>query len=171
MEEPMRFLWALVGVGVLLLAIMVGSSHWSRADARRKAEAPADPALVKRGDYLVNKVAHCGECHTPRNNRGQLDYSRHLQGAPMWFRPKIKVGEFEDRAPNITAGGKAGKWSAAKMTKFLSSGGEDGEKPDPPMPAYKLSVEDARAVTAYLRSLDGGGKRKKAKRKDDDDDD
>jgi len=82
----------------------------------------------------------------------------------MWFKPAIKAGEFEDEAPDITAGGKAGKWSEEKMIKFLSTGG----KADPPMPAYSLTVEDARAVTAYLRSLSGGKKKGGARRGDDD---
>lgn len=71
----------------------------------------------------------------------------------MWFRPTVRVEEFEDKAPNITSSGKAGKWSEEKMVKFLTSGSSD-----PPMPTYRLSEEDARAMTAYLRSLTGGKK-------------
>jgi mono/diheme cytochrome c family protein len=115
--------------------------------------AKGDAAQVKRGEYLVNEVARCGDCHTPRNAKGALDLTRHLQGATMWFTPKRK-GEFEDHAPDITFSGRAGKWTEAKMARFLST----GEKSDPPMPAYKLTVEDAQAVTAYLRSLPGRGK-------------
>jgi hypothetical protein len=77
----------------------------------------------------------------------------------MWFRPTVRFGEFEDKAPNITFSGKAGKWSEKKMVKFLTSG-----RSDPPMPAYRLTEEDARAITAYLRSLTGGGNRKREKR-------
>lgn len=109
-------------------------------------------ALVRHGEYLVNQVARCGDCHTPRNAKGGLDMSRHLQGAEIWFTPKPKPrGSWEDEAPDITASGVAGKWTEEKMIKFLST----GEKSEPPMPAYKLSVEDARGVTAYLRSLPG----------------
>jgi mono/diheme cytochrome c family protein len=48
-------------------------------DDNKSAEA------VKRGAYLVNKVAQCGNCHTPGNSKGELDTTRHLQGAPIWF--------------------------------------------------------------------------------------
>ena len=74
--------------------------------------------------------------------------------------------------------GKAGKWSEAKMTHFFTS----GERSDPPMPAYKLTPEDAAALTAYLRFLPGrkagdkaeprreeGRKEKRKERRRDDD--
>jgi hypothetical protein len=72
-------------------------------------------------------------------------------------------GEWEDHAPNITASGKAGKWSEDKMIKFLST----GPKTEAPMPSYRLTVEDARAMTAYLRSLTGkaGKKEERPERK------
>jgi RNA polymerase sigma factor (sigma-70 family) len=121
--------------------------------------------LIKRGDYLVNQVARCGNCHTPRNAKGELDLSRHLQGADIWFTPKPKPrGRWADEAPNITARGRAGKWTEDRLIKFLSA----GEKPKPPMPAYQLSMEDARAVTAYLRSLPGKNKVRDGKKKVDD---
>jgi mono/diheme cytochrome c family protein len=122
-------------------------------------------ALIKRGAYLANEVARCGDCHTPRDAKGKLDMSRHLQGAPIWFKPKVKTrGEWEDKAPDITSSGKAGKWGEARMVKFLST----GERSDAPMPAYRLSVDDARAMTAYLRSLAGNKNAGKKREKDDD---
>jgi mono/diheme cytochrome c family protein len=141
---------------------------WPAPAGSRPRDKDDRAALIKHGDYLVNEVARCGDCHTPRDARGKLDMTRHLQGAKMWFRPTVRVGEFEDEAPNITMTGKAGKWSEEKMIKFMTSGHSD-----PPMPAYKLTEDDARAVTAYLRSLAGvGGNRErkgeKKKVKDDD---
>jgi mono/diheme cytochrome c family protein len=158
---------AAVIAAVLVLA--GGAGLWKlrplRADEPPAPPAKADAALVQRGEDLVNQVARCGECHTPRDGKGGLDLSRNLQGAPIPFAPRVKRGEWEDHAPDITAGGKAGKWSEAKMIKFLSTGG----KSDPPMPAYHLTTEDAQAVTAYLRSLPGKGKEGGDKKKDDDD--
>jgi mono/diheme cytochrome c family protein len=137
--------------------------NW-RAGAEAQPKAPGNAqAVIKRGEYLVNQVARCGDCHTPRNAKGGLDATRHLRGAPTWFTPKIKTKEWEDKAPDITANGKAGKWTEEKMIKFLSTGGES----DPPMPAYRLTEEDARAVTAYLRSLPGNAKAGQRKKDDD----
>jgi mono/diheme cytochrome c family protein len=150
---------ALVGVGAWIGYALAGDR--STAQELVQAAGKADAALVKRGEYLVDVVARCGDCHTPRDNSGKLDMSRHLQGAKMWFTPKVKPrGEWEDHAPDITASGRAGRWAEAKMVKYLST----GQQSDPPMPAYRFTVDDARAVTVYLRSLAG---RKKAGRRDD----
>jgi mono/diheme cytochrome c family protein len=130
-----------------------------------RADAPkGNAALAKRGEYLVNQVARCGDCHTPRDARGRLDMTRHLQGAPIPFTPKQRGKEWEDKAPNITMSGKAGKWSEDRMINYLMKGDSD-----PPMPAYRLTRDDAAAVTAYLRSLPGNGAGGKERRKDDDD--
>ena len=118
--------------------------------------------VIKRGQYLVNTVARCGDCHTPRTKTGELDMAKHLQARPSWFTPKIKPkGEVADRASDITMSGRAGLWSEAKMVKFLST----GARSDYPMPAYNMTVDDARAVTAYLRSLPG--RKKDGKKRED----
>ena len=57
---------------------------------------------VDRGRYIAEALAHCGECHTPRNALGGLDKSRWLGGAPN--------PSGQGRIPNITPG-KLG-WSA-----------------------------------------------------------
>jgi mono/diheme cytochrome c family protein len=121
------------------------------AAVQAQGDSPSDEAL-KRGAYLVNNVVQCGNCHTPRNSKGELDTTRHLQGAPIWFKPtKIKFEKWEDTAPDLTPSGLASRWGEEKLVKFLSTGG----RADAPMPAFKLTVGDARAVVTYLRSLPG----------------
>ena len=146
--------------GLVIIAAAARCWYADAADPPKPANNAA--ALVNRGEYLVNEVARCGDCHTPRDARGELDPARALQGASLWIRPARRGVEWEDKAPDITASGKAGDWSEEKMIRFFST----GKKSDPPMPAYKLTAEDARAVTAYLRSLPGKGKA--GKKKDDD---
>ena len=47
-------------------------------------------------------------------------------------------------------------WGEADLVKFLMTGKDpEGHEAHPPMPAFRLNEEDARAVTAYLRSLPG----------------
>ena len=144
-------------------ALLTAPWGWSSAlgDRPRPAAVPRpDPDLVRRGDYLVNQVARCGDCHTPRDGRGRPDPARHLQGARMWFAPRVRAGEWEDHAPDITLSGKAGRWTEAKMIRLLTT----GKEAEAPMPAYRLAPEDARAVAAYLRSVPG---RKEGDRKED----
>ena len=54
------------------------------------------------------------------------------------------------------------------MVKFLTTGIDPGgNKARPPMPAFRLNGDDARAVAVYLRSLpgakEGGRQEKKSK--------
>ncbi len=133
--------------GLALLAAFLVVNIW-RAPAQEQSK---DDAQIKRGAYLVNEVAHCGECHTPRDDKGVLDKTKLLQGAPTWFTSKITFKKWHNTAPDLTTTGLTTKWGEDKLVKFLTT----GEKADMPMPAYRLTVEDAKAVTAYLRSLPG----------------
>ncbi|MBN8633147.1 MAG: cytochrome c [Rhodobacterales bacterium] len=65
-----------------------------------------------RGRYIAEAMAHCGECHTPRNLLGGLDTSRWLGGAPN--------PSGEGKIPNITPG-KLG-WAAADIVQYLTTG-------------------------------------------------
>jgi mono/diheme cytochrome c family protein len=57
-------------------------------------------------------LAHCGECHTPRNALGGMDTARWLGGAPN--------PSGEGRIPNITPG-KLG-WTDADIVQYLTTG-------------------------------------------------
>src|SRR5436190_1914705 len=57
----------------------------SEDDAARPMDGGGDDSglmsdPVARGAYLVNHVAACGDCHTPRNADGSFDESRALSG-------------------------------------------------------------------------------------------
>jgi mono/diheme cytochrome c family protein len=66
------------------------------------SERPAMPAMkdiqMQRGQYLVEAVGHCAECHTPRDTslgfKYELDMSRAYQG---------EIGLLGDFAPDISA--------------------------------------------------------------------
>lgn len=72
-----------------------------------------------RGAYLVQALAHCGECHTPRNIMGGLKDSAFLSGTTE--------GPDNELVPNITphATGIA-DWADGDLTTLL----RDGTKPD-----------------------------------------
>lgn len=117
----------------------------------QQAPAPLEgEALVARGDYLVNGVVLCGDCHTPRLESMEPDATRRLQGSaiPPSGPPEI----FATVAPPL-AGGPA-NFTQEQFIAFLQTGVRpDGSHPRPPMPQYRLNEEDARAVDAYIRSL------------------
>ena len=115
--------------------------------------ADADPGL-RRGAYLVRALAHCGECHTPRNLFGAVDRSQWLAGTVD--------GPEGELSPNITphAATGIGAWSEGDIVDLLRTGLkpdyddvqgamqeaiEDGLK--------YLTDEDLRAIARYLKSV------------------
>ncbi|NNU81211.1 c-type cytochrome [Halovulum dunhuangense] len=111
---------------------------------------PDDP-LVARGQALVEGIAHCGECHTPRDSFGGLDRSAWLAGAPNPNGP--------GNIPNITPHGDALTWSEGDIAYYL----ETGFTPDfdsvggSMVPVVenlaKLPPEDRQAIAAYLKAV------------------
>jgi hypothetical protein len=117
------------------------------------AVAKPDKAMIAQGDYLVNRVTFCGHCHTPMVN-GQPDAKRFLAGAPMMPKPKGRTGAWASKAPNLTPAGPLKSWSDKALAKFMMTGvTPDGDRANPPMPSCRLKESDAKAVTAYLRSV------------------
>jgi len=113
------------------------------------AQAADDP--VERGRYLVEQVGMCSDCHSPRDPTGGFVRSKWLGGAPIGFKPMLPM-PWADYAPAIA--GIPGHYTEAQLVHFLQTGiRPDGSQPNPPMPPYRFSPDDAAAVAAYLRSL------------------
>lgn len=107
-------------------------------------------ALIRRGQYLVHNVAGCIDCHSPRDEKGQFIADKHLTGSVLPFAPTVPM-PWSPAAPAIA--GFEG-YTSEQAVKFLMTGERpSGVPPLPPMPAYRLNKEDAKAVVAYLKSL------------------
>ncbi len=115
----------------------------------------ADNDKVERGKYLVEEIAKCQDCHTPRGETGQLDQSKWLKGTTLDFAPINPVPGWHKTSPDLTSGSRLfQRWGEEGLVKFLSTGKNPrGGAADPPMPAYTMKQEDAEAVVAYLKSL------------------
>jgi mono/diheme cytochrome c family protein len=118
---------------------------------------PWEPSTVhdaawNRGSYLAEALAHCGECHTPRNLMFATKSDRKYAGAVVdgW------------KAYNITSDSEIGigAWSDADIERYLSSGhapargsagGGMAEAID--LSLRHLSSEDIVALTRYLRTI------------------
>jgi mono/diheme cytochrome c family protein len=105
-----------------------------------------------RGAYLVEALAHCGECHTPRNLAFALDNRKKFAGA-------VTAGW---RAFNISSDKSSGigGWKDEDLAAYLSSGhapghgaasGPMGEAVDHSL--SRMTPEDISAIVAYLRSV------------------
>jgi mono/diheme cytochrome c family protein len=110
---------------------------------------------VARGKYLIEEVAKCGECHTPKTSEGALDREKWLKGTSLDFQPMQPVKGWHKTSPDLTPGsGLWQRWGETGLVKFLSTGlGPSGKPADPHMPMYKMTQEDAEAVVNYLKSL------------------
>ncbi|MEC3860973.1 cytochrome c [Mesobacterium sp. TK19101] len=107
------------------------------------------PPELERGRYLVEALAHCGECHTPRNALGGPDLSRWLAGAPN----PSGQGTIPALTPDKL------DWSAADIAYYLESGfTPEFDSVGGHMAAVvenfaQLSAEDRAAVAAYVKAL------------------
>jgi mono/diheme cytochrome c family protein len=106
-----------------------------------------------RGRYLAEALAHCAECHTPRDALGGLDRSAWMAGAPNPSGP--------GRIPALTPDKLT--WSQAEIAAYLN----DGFTPDfDSAGGHMVSVianmamlteADRLAIAAYLKALPPAG--------------
>jgi mono/diheme cytochrome c family protein len=127
---------------------------WSWAFNANSRFAPntAQSAQWNRGAYLAEALAHCGECHTPRNLAFALNNRKKFAGAETagWH------------AFNITSdkGTGIGGWSDDEVLAYLTTGhalnrgtaaGPMGEAVDESF--SHMAPSDIRALVVYLRSV------------------
>src|ERR1700757_3978159 len=111
--------------------------------------ATAQSDLVKRGDYLVNGILTCGNCHSPKGPTGDIA-DKAFSGGLSWDEPPFKV-----TAPNITQDPETGigKWSDAEIKTLLRTGVRPNGVPIAavmPTGFYRIMTErDVDAVIAY----------------------
>jgi mono/diheme cytochrome c family protein len=127
---------------------------WSalfNANERFKPDAEKS-AEWNRGAYVAEALAHCGECHTPRNLAFALNNSKKFGGT-------LTAGW---RAYNITSDKESGvgAWHDEELIAYLvrghaaghgSAAGPMGEAVDESF--SQLAPEDVHAIVAYLRSV------------------
>jgi mono/diheme cytochrome c family protein len=105
-----------------------------------------------RGAYLAEALAHCGECHTPRNIGFALNNRQKFAGAPVdgWRAFNIS----SDKATGL------GDWSDEDIARYLSAGHASGHgTASGPMGEVvdhsftKMAQADIEAMVTFLRSV------------------
>jgi mono/diheme cytochrome c family protein len=115
------------------------------------ASAAVDPDALQRGEYLVERVGMCSDCHSPRDQTGQFIRAEWLRGAPVDIIPKHPIPGWSEAAPPLA--GLPPNYTQAQLVTFLETGiRPDGSPARPPMPPYRFSRTDAEAVAEYLKS-------------------
>ena len=131
--------------GIIAWSLMFDPSETFRPNSSQSPE-------WNRGAYLAEALAHCGDCHTPRNFAFALDNRQKFAGA-------IAAGW---RAFNITSdkGSGIGDWSDNDLIAYLSTGhasgrgtaaGPMGEAVDQSF--SQMSSSDIHALVVYLRTI------------------
>ena len=131
--------------------LMAAWSFLYNPDRRFEPNADRSPEW-NRGAYLVEALAHCGDCHTPRNLAQGLDNNRKFSGALVTGWRAFNISG--DRATGI------GAWSDEDLEQYLSTGFAHGHgtAAGPMGEAIEASLNhftksDVRAIVAYLRSV------------------
>jgi mono/diheme cytochrome c family protein len=110
-----------------------------------------------RGAYLVQALAHCDECHTPRNLAQGLETRRELTGAQIegWYAPDI----------GSDPSSKVHQWSDQQFVTFLKSGVmPNNSKVVGPMQEVVrdslryLTPTDLHAMVTYLKNQETNAK-------------
>ena len=132
----------------LALGMALAAGSFAQAQA---ANSKAD--LIKRGDYLVNTIMTCGNCHSPKGPQGDIP-GKHFSGGLSWDEPPFKV-----TAPNITEDKETGigEWSDADIKHLLRTGLRPNGTPIAtvmPTGFYGIITDrDLDAIVAYLRTI------------------
>jgi mono/diheme cytochrome c family protein len=120
-------------------------------DTRFEPDTSKSPEW-NRGAYLAEALAHCGECHTPRNLAFALNNRKKFGGALTAGWRAFNISS--DKATGL------GAWSDEDIFSYLSTGhaaghgtasGPMGEAVDQSF--SQLAPEDIRAMVVYLRSV------------------
>lgn len=106
---------------------------------------------AEHGRYIAEHVAMCVECHSGRDDAGNIVETQKYMGAPIPFRPPWP-NDWALRAPRNR--GLPG-YDDAQAMRLLTEGsiGRSGAPLRRPMPEFRMTRDDAADVIAYLRSL------------------
>lgn len=143
--------FASIGTVLTLAALIALSRPMPAASAQDDAASNSD--LIRRGEYLTHSVAMCVVCHSPKDDRGRPILSQQFEGGVIPAKatyPKMPTWASHAPALGPLVGG-----TGEDVVTLLKTGitPRTGQAPRNPMPPFRLSDEDARAVVVYLQSL------------------
>ncbi len=128
----------------VILLLVVGIALPLRAD-------DAEDSAKERGRYLTHHVAMCIQCHSPRNADGVINEDRIFRGGKIPIEGPDWVDRWAIAPPDLVA---LSKLDPQRILSVLRTGKRpDGTSPNPPMPPFRFSPDDAAAVVRYLQSL------------------
>jgi mono/diheme cytochrome c family protein len=120
---------------------------------------PAKDDSWNRGAYLVEALAHCSACHSPRNLLGAERTDRAMSGGE--YLDRVLTGEYRPwYAPNLTSAERGlGSWSHDDLSAYLKTARSSFLESFGPMnevimnSTRHLDQSDVDAMARYLKSL------------------
>ncbi|QDD64106.1 cytochrome c [Herbaspirillum seropedicae] len=123
--------------------------NWLFLDKKPFEPDPSQSAQWNRGAYLVQGLAHCSTCHTPRNFLMAEQLERRLQGGSLgtWYAPDITPAALQAKPA----------WTREMLADYLASGhaANGATAAGPMLEAIEMSFsrlrrEDLEAMASYL---------------------
>src|SRR5688500_18107436 len=163
MRRILRWLAVLVLVIIVLALgalLTIGRPLLFGPNARAVTSRTFEPseARLARGEYLVEGVAHCFQCHSPHDmSNPELPIVDGMKGAGWWMDDAPGLGKVV--APNITPDRETGigSWTDDEIARAIREGvSRDGSALFPIMPYENfrdMSDEDLASVVVYLRTI------------------
>ncbi|SEC30532.1 cytochrome c [Pseudomonas anguilliseptica] len=129
--------------------VRFGLGFWNMLYKNRVQMLPSEgkSETWQRGQYLVEALGHCGECHTPRNALGALQQDQRLQGGVLlgYEAPSLLAEDLAERG-----------WSTDDLATFLKHGiSAQGSMFNEMYPVLHhstqyLPLDDHKAMATYL---------------------
>lgn len=152
----MRFARAGVPLLLLVIGLTVRGGETPQPDSLSFQPTPQRRA---RGKYLVEGVAHCFDCHSERDGKGNPVHG--MEGGGRVLPPEesnVALPEFIV-CPNISPDREtgAGTWTDEQFARAIRQGiGHDGRVLTTQMPYWNfrnLSDEDLASIVVFIRSI------------------
>ena len=152
MTTNQRVQWMASGAlaAAAFVVVGLGPAAWAQAQPAAAAAKPIAGDST-RGQYLVEHVAMCVKCHSGRDSSGVIIPAERYKGGsippgPQW------IADWPVRAPR-NAGLPGYTDDEARRLLMQGAIARDGTQLRPPMPRFRMTLQDANDVIAFLRSV------------------
>ncbi|MGV8841369.1 MAG: c-type cytochrome, partial [Bauldia sp.] len=119
------------------------------------ASSGSSETTVERGQYLVDGLAACGNCHTPRNPDNTFAEGMYMAGGFEFNEEPAFHAYARNITPDVETG--IGDWTLEEIVVAIREGHTpEDETIGPPMPVFfynLMSDDDAMSIALYLKSI------------------
>lgn len=143
---------SLLAVGCLALTVSVRTMAVQPARRPAQAKPSTDTAgLLARGEYLTTSVAMCVQCHSGRDEQGNIIQSARFHGGAIPITSPYTYEQWATIAPDLA--GLPG-FTDDQVISLLTTGSMGDGRPSPrrPMPPFRMERADAVAIATFLRA-------------------